>query len=390
MSLMTNSSRSILYFAIILCLARGEKENEEPGSKLSQLTPWNFGEKVGGDKHVLTIFYAPWCGGCKKFMPKYVETARMLQGLEDLAVMKSDVTEFDYEELKGRLNVSKVPAMKLFKKGSTAQMHVVPQEPFEMHFAIKEALGYPVPNKCMFGDSDAEAVTSSTWDKIVMDPTQSVLVKFYAPWCSHCKKFSSVFNTIARKLMVINGVKAVRVNADDSKELMEKYGVKRLPTLMVFSKKNKNGTVYPIPDANEHLEMINKVILRMQQPESDPGIEEDAKAVLVTVKEMQKEGRITDAIAKLSKIAATKLNVTEVWRTSLLPLQNVLRETEALRLKNQASDIAGEGNFGPALEILQKVLHLYGDTAVVKSEAFENLHFNCKEMLRQAQSKSSK
>ena len=56
-----------------------------------------------------------------------------------------------------------------------------------MHFKVKEALGMPIPNKCMFGDSDAEDITEKNWHAKVMDTNTSVLVEFYAPWCKHCK-----------------------------------------------------------------------------------------------------------------------------------------------------------------------------------------------------------
>merc|ERR1711907_67089 len=105
----------------------------------------------------------------------------------------------------------------------------------------------PVPNKCMFGDSDAEDVHTSNWDKVVMDPSHSVLVEFFAPWCSHCKAFKSTYNLVARKAMRMPGLKAVRVNADKDKELMVRYGIKKLPTLMAFTKKNKTGTLIDMP-----------------------------------------------------------------------------------------------------------------------------------------------
>merc|ERR1712072_1059168 len=110
-----------------------------------------------------------------------------------------------------------------------------------MHFAIKEAIGIAVPNKCMFGDSDAEDITTATWEAKVMDPSHSVLVEFFAPWCKFCKKFTPTYNNIARKSVSIPGVRVVRVNMDKQKELGERYKVKKLPTLMVFSKGNKDG-----------------------------------------------------------------------------------------------------------------------------------------------------
>merc|ERR1711998_166503 len=252
-------------------------------------------------------------------MPKFEEVALMLRDVDALSVMKADVTEFEYEELQENLNVSRVPAIKLFGKHSATPLTMLPQDPFDMHFAVKEKLGLRVPNKCLFGESDAETVTSSTWDKIVMDPTQSVLVQFYAPWCPHCKRFLSTYNSIARKLTMLPGVQAVRVNADEDKILMGKYGIKTLPPLMIFSKRNKTGTLYELPEATQHLEMVQKVIERLQQPESDEEMEADARALLQRVKAQQKAGNVQEAIIDIAQ--STGLNVTAVWRGEIVSLQ---------------------------------------------------------------------
>merc|ERR1719230_182715 len=231
---MSSRRRQPLVALAVLALARlSVQDGTYRSASLGSLTPWNFEEVVGGKKNVLAIFHMPDCGGCKKFMPKFEEAAMMLSQLQNdtkfpLVVLKADATEFEYETLKDDLKVSQVPAVKLFKKGSTTPLHVPPSEPFDMHFKIKEAIGMPTPNKCLFGESDAEDVTPDTWDAKVMDPTHSVLVEFYAPWCPHCKRFTSVYNGIARKALNMPGVRVVRVDIDKHKALGEKYGVKLL------------------------------------------------------------------------------------------------------------------------------------------------------------------
>jgi len=240
--------------------ARANAADANKHTNISSLTPWNFDETVGGERHVLAMFHAPWCGACKKFMPKFEEMSMLLSSVDGLTVARADVTEFEYEELKENLNVSKVPAVKFFKKGDTTPRHVVPREPWEMHFTVKEMMGLPVPNKCLFGESDAEDITVATWEKRVLDPSHSVLVEFYAPWCKHCQGFKSTYNNIARKSLKFPGVRVVRVDVDKHKSLGERYGIKKLPSLRIFSKKNKKGVAYAMPDASEHLEMVDKVL----------------------------------------------------------------------------------------------------------------------------------
>jgi len=351
-----------------------------PGfAELEALTPWNFDEVVGDEKHVLAMFYAPWCGGCKKYMPKFVETSLMLKSVPTLRIVKADVTEFEYEELKENLNVSKVPAIKIFKKGSTEPRHVIPQDPWEMHFAIKEAIGLAVPNKCMFGDSDAEDVTAATWDAKVMDPSHTVLVEFFAPWCKFCKKFTPTYNNIARKAMAVPGLRAVRVNIDAEKSLGQRYGVKKLPSLMVFSKQNKKGKVYELPEADQHLEMVGKILAYLQEPESTPDLEEQAQALLTRV---QKHG---DLYANLDELARfNDLNITQVWKSSIVPLQGKWLEEAATTLKDQAVELAGAGKYQAAIGLLDQITTTYPTTKLAQSESVENVRHNCEQKLSAA------
>merc|ERR1711939_32103 len=364
---------SLLLFQFIVSGHAQEK-------KTQQLTPWNFEEHVGGEKHVLAMFHAPWCGACKKYMPEFDQVAMSLGTIPTLSVMKADVTEFEYEELKGpRLNVSKVPAIKLFKKHSTTPLTMEPKEHLHMQFAVKEKLGMPVPNKCMFGDSDAEDIHVSNWDKVVLDPNTSVLVEFFAPWCSHCQRFKSTYNLIARKASRIPGIKAVRVNADKDKPLMERYGIKRLPTLMAFTKKNKTGTVLDMPEVDEYIQLVDTLLARLQRPEPDAKMEAEAKVLFEKVEQAHGAGLADEAIKLLN--AAPDLNITQVWTTRISPLRTKLMETKAFSMKEAASKLAGEGDWLAALEILKEITEKFGDTEVSKSEAVENLIHNSKAML---------
>jgi thioredoxin 1 len=60
-----------------------------------------------------------------------------------------------------------------------------------------------------------------------------VLVDFYAPWCGPCKMISPIIEQIAQEN---DAVKVVKVNADNSQELMAKFGIRGIPTLLLINK----------------------------------------------------------------------------------------------------------------------------------------------------------
>jgi protein disulfide-isomerase A6 len=46
--------------------------------------------------------------------------------------------------------------------------------------------------------SNVVTLKDSTFDEIVMDSEKDVLVKFYAPWCGHCKNLAPVWESLAK------------------------------------------------------------------------------------------------------------------------------------------------------------------------------------------------
>ena len=80
-------------------------------------------------------------------------------------------------------------------------------------------------------------VSDATFDQEVLKNPAPVLVDFWAEWCGPCKMIAPILDDVAREYA--DRLKVVKLNIDDSPETPPKYGIRGIPTLMLF----KNGGV---------------------------------------------------------------------------------------------------------------------------------------------------
>lgn len=80
-------------------------------------------------------------------------------------------------------------------------------------------------------------VTDDTFEAEVLKSPQAVLVDYWAEWCGPCKMIAPILDEIASEYA--GKLKVAKVNIDDNQATPAKFGIRGIPTLMIF----KNGNV---------------------------------------------------------------------------------------------------------------------------------------------------
>lgn len=76
------------------------------------------------------------------------------------------------------------------------------------------------------------AVTDSDFANEVLGANEPVLVDFWAEWCGPCKAIGPMLEELSGELA--GKVKIVKLNVDENPETMTKYGVRSIPTMILF------------------------------------------------------------------------------------------------------------------------------------------------------------
>ena len=83
-------------------------------------------------------------------------------------------------------------------------------------------------------------VTDSSFDQEVLRSATPVLVDYWAEWCGPCKMIAPILDEVAREYS--GRLKVAKINIDENAATPPKYGIRGIPTLMLFKDGNVEAT----------------------------------------------------------------------------------------------------------------------------------------------------
>ncbi|CAD8203530.1 unnamed protein product [Paramecium pentaurelia] len=213
------------------------------------LTTSNFKEQVyDNPNHVFVKFYAPWCGHCKNLAPIYEELAQEL-GRKDIAIAEVD---FTVDRIEG-IEVQGYPTL-IFFKSEEGQKKKIIFDGIRSVEGMKDFLLRQLENNTepqiqlteeslivnesnrvdIHNDGQVIQLTAQNFESIVLQSKQDVFVKFYAPWCGHCKAMSAEYVKLAEEYKDSKNVLIAELDATVHK--IPIVQIEGFPTLILFEK----------------------------------------------------------------------------------------------------------------------------------------------------------
>jgi thioredoxin 1 len=104
----------------------------------------------------------------------------------------------------------------------------------------------------------AQAITDATFEEVVLKSDKPVLVDFWAAWCGPCRMVGPVIEEIATEY---DGRAVVgKVDVDANQEFAAKYGVRNIPTVLVFQNGEVVGRQVGVADKKTYTDAINALL----------------------------------------------------------------------------------------------------------------------------------
>eukprot|EP01130_Rhizamoeba_saxonica_P016441 TRINITY_DN75_c1_g1_i1.p1 TRINITY_DN75_c1_g1~~TRINITY_DN75_c1_g1_i1.p1 ORF type:complete len:520 (-),score=151.18 TRINITY_DN75_c1_g1_i1:28-1587(-) len=219
--------------------AEDKKEVVESDGDVVVLTDDNFAEKTSTGS-VFVKFYAPWCGHCKRLAPTWDELGALQAARENQKYLVGKVDCTVHKSVCSKHGVRGYPTLKFLRHGvavdysgdrSLNDLNDFASNILRTPKGEEHKLEKPAEDKKEVVESDGDVVVLTDDNFAEKTSTGSVFVKFYAPWCGHCKRLAPTWEAFSKES---GDVTIAKVDCTVEKAACKEHGIRGYPTLKLF------------------------------------------------------------------------------------------------------------------------------------------------------------